>query len=135
MPKNEEVEEVLCHKVGFTKRDLKTKKMVEYKSVIFRESKISDNEKAIRLASARMGKKPSALLEQYIIHVELLKILIVQIDGKKVNRSQLEVLDTIFTNKEFKIIQKRLIEIEGDSEEGDDNPLGSTVEVVTTGAL
>lgn len=122
------VEEVLCHRVAFTRNGK------EYKSVMFRESKISDNERAIRSAAGRLGKNPSGMLEQYVVNVELLKLLIVKVNDQKVDRSRLEALDGMFTNKEFKIIQQRLMEIEGDADgEAGDNPLGSTVEIVTSG--
>lgn len=130
MPKKSEVEveEIICHRVGFTQNGK------EYKSVVFRESKVSDTERAIRCAAGRIGKNPSTMLEQYIVHVELFKLLITKINDVKVDRSRLESLDTMFTSKEFKILQKHLIEIEGTPGEGEkESPLGSTVEIVTSG--
>ena len=105
--------EMSVYKLNFS-RDGKV-----YKEVMLREMKIRDYNTAMTAASGRMAKDAPPWQAEWIINTELLKLLLVSIDGNKPERSKLEDLDSIFSEKEFRKLMYAMKEIRGD----DENPL------------
>lgn len=97
------------------------------KVVLLREMKIKHQEQAAQLAAPKAGDNTTLLT----LHMqkELLKLLIVQIDGSTPKQNSLENLDDIFTMQEYGQLLKVLRKILG--EEAD---MGNfQLEVVSSG--
>lgn len=69
------------------------------KVVLLREFKIKDKNVAAETAAIRSGNNPTAF-EAYM-QDEVLKLLVVEIDGKKMTKSQVEDLDAVFSFSEY----------------------------------
>jgi len=88
------------------------------KVVLLRDIKIKHYELAMKAAGAKSGKND--LLAGFTSSTELMKMLIVQIDGKDVNKAQIENLDDLFTASEFRQLAKfidKLQQPEGEDED------------------
>lgn len=99
---------IMVHKVTLTSG----------KVVLLRDIKIKDYELAMKAAGARSGK--NELLAGFSSSCELLKMLIVQIDGKDVSKASVENLDALFTASEFRQLSKfleKLQQAEGEDED------------------
>lgn len=107
--------EILVHKLT-----LSTDKVV-----LLREMKISDSEVAVQAVSGRAGDNQSLL--SVMLQKELLKMLIVQIDGKEIPKAQLETLDKHLTYPEYTQCLRVVSQLAGT-----DTPLPTT-EVVSYG--
>lgn len=69
------------------------------KTVTVRQKKIKDELNLVK----ELGKNgESGAAFSMTLAIELIKLLIQKIDGKPVNRAQLEDLDSVFTEREFK---------------------------------
>lgn len=93
----------------------KTKKVV-----ILREMKISDTESAAELVSVRAHG--DAILMQIFMQKELLKLLLLQIDGKDVPHHDREQLDKLFTVSEYNKLLKVVGKLAGVDEKGESQP-------------
>lgn len=89
------------------------------KVIYLREPRIGDTEKAAQVA----GKKASSQNEIHtglVIQSEMLKILLVQIDEKKLGLIDKEQLDKLFTFKEHRQALKAVQKMLEDDEEGNE---------------
>lgn len=86
------------------------------KEVIFREYKIKHQELAVMAAAPRAGDNQFLLMQ--IAGKELIKLLIMQINGKDVRPIELEDLDSVFTAKEYSQLQRVVKELTGDDDGG-----------------
>ena len=104
---SETKQKVACYKVT-----LPTKK-----TIILREPKISDT----RVASQVAGKKAKDN-QAYLgvcMQEELVKLLLVEVDGKVLSAVEKEQIDSIFSLKEYGWVLKAVQQITGDEEEGE----------------
>lgn len=88
------------------------------KVVLLRDIKIKHYELAMKAAGHKAGK--NELLAGFSSSCELLKMLIVQIDGKDVSKSGVEDLDALFSASEFRQLSKfldKLQQAEGEDED------------------
>lgn len=96
------------------------------KIVLLRDPLIKHTGIATQAAAPRANGDPHVL--GMLAQQELLKLLVVQVDGKSPSRSDLENLDKMFTLKEFNQLQKVLQKLGGD--EGNAEP---EIEIVNFG--
>lgn len=87
------------------------------KFAYLREIKIADT----RLAAKMVGKKGSNAVEMNILlQEELLKLLLIQIDDKKLDHTDKNNLDKLFSFAEYKRIMGAIQKIAGDENEGEE---------------
>ena len=116
--------EVLCYKVTFTEAG-KPKKVVKIK-----EMKIKDYNRAMSAAAPLIPKNAPNFQVEFILSIELMKILIIEIDGQRPDPVKIEDLDNYFSEREFQHLGEVIREIRGNV--GDEkSPLKTSVEVVT----
>lgn len=94
------------------------------KVIILGELKIRTQELAIKSVGNK-AQGNDALRDLYVSQ-ELVKLLLIEVDGKPVDKRQVENLDEMFSLREFKQIQQSIARISGMDEEADPN-----VEIVT----
>lgn len=98
------------------------------KVIMLREPKMEDSEGAIQVAGMKAGDNIAYL--GLITQKEMFKKLLVQIDNKKLNMTEKENINALFTFKEWGQCLKALGKITGDEgEEGND----LTPEITTIG--
>lgn len=90
-----------------------------HKIVVLREPTIRHTELAAQAAAPRAGGDPHLL--GMMANKEMLKFLIIEIDGKRPSRSELENLDKLFTLKEYSQLQKVVQKLGG--VEGNEEPV------------
>jgi hypothetical protein len=95
------------------------------KVVLLKDIEMRDEEFAARAAAKKSGD--SAMGMGYAMHNELLKVLIVEVDGKKLSASDKEQLGKFLSYKEFVMVRKVLEKLMGETE------AEPTVEFVTGG--
>lgn len=81
------------------------------KEVLLKEMKIKFQNLALRAVGDKAGEN-KALLGS-MVQQELLKIMLVQIDGKPVDKKQLENLDELFSYQEFNQLIRAIDELGG----------------------
>lgn len=98
------------------------------KEVIMRPMRISDSE----LAAQAVGKKAgdNQILMQILLQKEIVKNLLLEIDGKKVTAAEREDLNELFTPAEYGQLLKVINKMSG----GDDLGNEPVIEVVSFGA-
>lgn len=97
------------------------------KVVLLRDIRIRDQEIAAKAVGSRAGDNSLAMAT--MMQKELLKLLIVEIDGKKIAPNLLEDLDALFTFQEYMQLAKVVAKLMGDEGE-----LGNfKVELVASG--
>jgi len=94
------------------------------KVVLLRDIKIKHYELAMKAAGAKSGK--NELLAGFTSSVELMKMLLVQIDGKDITKAQIENLDELFTAAEFRQLSKFIDKLQ-QSEGEDEDPKSEVV--------
>jgi hypothetical protein len=99
------------------------------KEVFLREFKIKHQEIAVQNIAKKAGD--SALAMGALMQSELLKLLIVSINGEAPKRIDLENLDNLFSFKEYNLLLKVLAQVMGD--DGDDPLAKCQIEVVSSG--
>ena len=97
------------------------------KVVLLREVKIKDQELAAQAASSRAGEDNKLALA-IGMQKEMLKMLIVQVDGSQVTPVQLEDLDAVFSYAEYMQLVNVLGKLTGDESLGN-----AQIELVTSG--
>lgn len=97
------------------------------KAVLIKDMKIKYNRLAIASVGNRAGENKALL--GMMVQEELLKILLISIDGKTPEKAQLEDLDSLFTNKDFMELMQVIGKVAGTEQE-----LGNlATEIVTIG--
>lgn len=99
------------------------------KEVLLREPSINDGEMAAQLAAPRAGDNPFLL--QMFAQKELLKLLLVSVDGKKITAKDAEGINEMFNPGEYGTLLKVLNKVGGGDEAGKDQLPG--IELVTSG--
>lgn len=94
------------------------------KEVVLGEFKIRTQELAIKAVGNKAGGN-EALRDLYVSQ-ELVKLLLLEVDGQPVDKHRIEDLDSLFNLREFKQVQQSIQRISGMDEEADPN-----VEIVT----
>jgi hypothetical protein len=82
------------------------------REVILREMKIKHQELAAKAVGSKAGD--NQMLFVTMMQKELLKILLVEVDGKAVTGIQLEDLDSLFTYQEYGQLSRVMGKIMGD---------------------
>lgn len=95
------------------------------KVVLLRDMKLQYEDLALQAAGTSHGKNEALQAKRF--QDELLKILIVEVDGKKLSHTELEKLDKVFSYKDIVQLRKVMTQLVGD--EGDADP---KLEVVTS---
>jgi len=90
------------------------------KVVILRELKIADTELAAQAVSTRAGDNP--MLMQLFMQKELVKMLLLEIDGKKPSEKEKEDLDSLLTVKEYSQVTKVVSKVAGLDDKGEAEP-------------
>jgi hypothetical protein len=104
-------------------------KLSSGKEVMLRQIRIKDQELAAKAASR--GNDDSKYGMAISMQKELVKILLVQINGKALKAIEKEDLDSIFTYAEY----MQLVEVLGKITEVGDSGLGNAqIEIVTSGS-
>ena len=102
------------------------------KILLLREQKISDIESAASIAGKNVGDNNALLGVR--LQKEMLKLLMVEVGGKKPTMTEREMLDTLFTPSEYmeatRAVQKISSAAQVD-EQGNEKPL--SMEFVSTG--
>ncbi len=86
------------------------------KKIYFREPKIKDSEDATKAAAKEADGDNTVLM--LLAQKEMLKVLMVQIDTKKVTALMRNDLDAVFSYKEYQQVQTCLQHFISDGEEG-----------------
>jgi hypothetical protein len=86
------------------------------KEVLLREIKIKHQELAMRAVGSAAGDNSTLLA--YLTQKEMLKMLIVQINGKDMKPAELEDLDELFSYAEFMQLAQVLGQLAGGSDMG-----------------
>jgi hypothetical protein len=98
------------------------------KVVILRELKIQHQELAAKAAAPRAGD--NAMLLAMAMQKEIIKMLLVEIDGHVLSANEKENLDKILSYKEYNQIQKVVQQISGSDDMGNESmeivPYGNT---------
>jgi len=97
------------------------------KVVLIRELQIKHQELAAKAAAPSAGD--NAMLLAMAMQKEIIKMLLVEIDGKALSANEKENLDKLFTYKEYQQIQKVVQEIGG----GSDDMGNFQMEILTSG--
>lgn len=97
------------------------------KVILLREPLIDDTEKAAQVAGKKAGSENQALLS-VLVQKEMLKLLLVEVDGKKLSLTEKEQLQKYLNFKEFNQAMKAMNMIVGD-----DSGNELTPEFITTG--
>jgi hypothetical protein len=84
------------------------------KVVLIREQQIGDQEMAAKAAAPRAGD--NAMILAVFANQELVKLLLVEIDGKKPSASEKENLNNLLTIQDYKQIQRVIQKMAGDDE-------------------
>ena len=103
---------------------------VDEKTVVIRKPKIKDYEIAMGALRGRASKDAPEQLVDLIVSQELVKLLIVEIDGVKPKRVELESLDNIFSDTQFLQLMEAIKEIRGNDQE----VMKPRIELVTSGS-
>lgn len=99
------------------------------REVLIREPRIRDQELAAMAASGK-AKTDNQMVFGVFMQKEMLKQLLVQIDGQKITAAQVEALDQLFTYKEYGQLLKAMGKILGEEDD-----LGKfQIEVLPSGA-
>lgn len=85
------------------------------KVIMLREPKIRDTEQVAQLAGRKAGENMAYL--GVLMQKELFKLLLVAIDGKAVPAKEKDMLDELFSIKEWRECMKALVMVTGDDEE------------------
>lgn len=96
-------EEIMVHEV----------KLGSGKTVLLRDFKIRHMELAVKAAGDEKSEYLFALKQQN----ELIKILLVQVDGQDIDRTKVEDLDNYFSVSEYKQIMQVVKQLSGDDDE------------------
>jgi hypothetical protein len=100
------------------------------KEVLLRDFKIKHQELAVQAVAKRAGD--NALVLGALMQSELLKLLIVQVNGQDMKPRDLENLDNVFSYQEFSLLTKVMSKIMGS--EGDDFLEKCQIEAVSYGS-
>jgi hypothetical protein len=100
------------------------------KEVLLRDFKIKHQEMAIQAVAKRAGD--NQLVLGALMQGELIKILVVQVDGKDMRPMELENLDNIFSYQEYSQLCKALAKVMG-VDDGEDFLQKCQIEVVPFG--
>jgi hypothetical protein len=84
------------------------------KVVLLRDMKIAHQELAAEAVARKAGE--SALLMGTLMQTELLRLLIVQVDGRKPTATELLKLDEVFKYKEYTELMKVMRQIMGEDD-------------------
>jgi len=87
------------------------------KVVMLREPKIRDQEMAMQVAASK--SKDNAFLLATKSNAELLKILLLEVDGRPIARSECEQLDALFSLAEFNQLQQVVGQLSGGTDMGE----------------
>ncbi len=91
------------------------------KTVTLREMKTKYEDLAIKAVGNRAGNNNH--LMQKMMGDELLKLLVMDVDGKKPSSNELEKIDELFTYMEIMSLRKVILKITGiDKPEGEEEP-------------
>lgn len=82
------------------------------KKVVFREAKIKDETTATQLAASKAEGTNALQIGPHLI-IEMVKILLVSINGKKLSQKEKESLDDLFTHKEWQQVKSFITEMMG----------------------
>lgn len=96
------------------------------KECLLREYRIKHSNLAVAAAAARSGENQMVFANN--MAQELIKILIIQVNGKNISAVEAEDLDSLFTAAEYSQLQRVLKKMMGDDEVGK-----FQVEMVTSG--
>lgn len=96
------------------------------KEVLLREPRIKDQELAMQAASSRTKDNPMLLVT--LANREMLKILLIEVNGKSVPPKDREQLDNLFTLGEYNQLQQAIAQLTGGAEMGE-----FQTEIVTSG--
>ena len=99
-------EEMMVHKV----------KLSSGKEVLLRELRIKDQELATQAASTKVKDGGHTAALAVLVQKELLKTIIVQIDGKRPEKVALEAMDNLFSYREYMELLSVLSELTGGTE-------------------
>jgi len=91
------------------------------KVIYLREPRIGDTEHAAKIAGKLAGAENQAYLG-VLLQKEMVKLLLVQVGDKKLSISEKQMLDKLFTYKEFYQVQKA-VRMMTDDEEGNSQEL------------
>lgn len=87
------------------------------KVAYLRELKIADTQLAAKMAGRKSGNQMEAAIA---IQNEVLKLLLVQIDDKKLDHKDKNDLDNILTIQEYRTLMKVLEKMGGDDDSGEE---------------
>lgn len=82
------------------------------KLVVFREAKIKDETMATQLAASKAEGTSAMQLGPHLI-IEMVKLLLVSIDGKTLTSKDKESLDNLFTHQEWQQIKTFITDLIG----------------------
>lgn len=91
------------------------------KVVYLREPKIGDTEHAAKVAGKLAGAENQAYLG-VLLQKEMVKLLLVKVDDKELSISEKQMLDKLFTYKEFNQVQQA-VRMMTDDEQGNSEKL------------
>lgn len=114
--------EIMVHKVVLPAMGSKPEK-----TVLLREMEMGYMEQAAKLAAPRAGD--NAMVLSIAMQAELLKLLIIEVDGKPLTAVQKENLKTVFTYQEHAMLAKAVNKITGIGDEGN-----FQIELVSSGS-
>ena len=97
------------------------------KVVLLREMKVKYEDLAFRAVGNKAGKNEH--LTGKMLQDELLKILIVEVDGQKPDSTKMESLDAMFSYLDIRFLRTVMNKITGGEDEGEKKPL--VLEVVS----
>lgn len=86
------------------------------KTVLMRDVKIQHQELAAKAAAPNAGDNP--MLLAIGMQKEMIKLLLIEVDGKALTGNEKEKLDSLFTYREYQQIQKVIQEITGGDDVG-----------------
>jgi len=82
------------------------------KKVVFREAKIKDETMATQLAVAKAEGSNALQLGPHLI-IEMVKLLLVSIDGKNLTSKEKESLDDLFSHREWQQVKSFISDLIG----------------------
>lgn len=90
--------------------------MLGQREVLLRDPVIKDQNLALEAASRKAGSEASAMYVAYLSSQELVKNLLVKVDGKVLSGSERESLDGLFSIRELSVLSKVVQKIIGGEE-------------------
>lgn len=87
------------------------------KVVLIREPKIRDQEMSMQIAATR--SKDNTILMVTQSQKELLKLILLQIDGKSITKQEVERLDDLFTLAEYNQVMQVVGKVSGGADMGE----------------